>query len=83
MKNINKPTYIDKQSHIAIHLSEDENICYSYDLNLDGTVDKESEGILVELDSEILKRVNHYFKRDIRDYGVQGAIDEVAYKNGV
>ena len=83
MKNRDKQIYIDKQCHIAIYLSDDENICYSYDLNSDGSLDKESEGILVELDSEILKRVNQYLKIDIREYGVQGVIDEVVCKNDV
>ena len=55
---------------LAIYLSEDENICYSYDLNLDGTINSESEGILIELDRKILKRVNEYLKIDITDFTV-------------
>ena len=76
-----KSIYIDKEFQLAIYLNEDENICYSCDLNLDGTVNNESVGILIELDSKIIKRANRYLKTDITNYGVKEVKDEVIYKN--
>ena len=78
---MNKSIYIEKESQFAIYLSEDENLCYSCDLNLDGTLNKESAGILVELDSKILKRANEYLKIDLTNYGVKEIKDEVIYRH--
>jgi len=58
-------------------LSEDKNLCYSCDLNIDGTLNYKSAGILIELDSKIFKRANEYLKVDITNYGVGEVSDGI------
>ena len=69
--------YIDKEFQLAIYLSEDKNLCYSCDLNIDGTLNYKSAGILIVLDSKILKRANEYLKVDITNYGVGEVSDGI------
>ena len=63
--------YIDTEYQMAIYNNAEEKLFYSCDLNLDGTLNTESAGILLELNSKIMRRVKEYFKVDITEYAIE------------
>jgi hypothetical protein len=73
--------YINSSSGIGIALDKDNGVLLSYSLMDSGEINRDSEGILTELDEKICDEVAKHFNISPIDYGVKACSESFTMQN--
>ena len=67
-KKLNTTLYLNDEK-MAIKIIDD--VIFAYDLDLSNNIKENTEGKLIEITDDIYKKIEDYYKIDLKDYNVK------------